>query len=189
MGAGASTLPAQELKRLKDKNELSASVLKRLYAGFVRRELPNAVVVSDFCALLEVSTQPLLEIGIKSLPRTDLGPGNRHLGHAVSFEDFATMMFTLSPGADSKLKLKFLFDAYDRQKRRGGYLLKEDVAELLDVVLQHALSPENIEAMVENIVAHPDSAKLGLAIFQKPLLENAAAVCASRLDSTRLGHV
>ena len=53
-------------------------MLKRLYAGFVRKELPNAVVVSDFCALLEVSTQPLLEIGIKSLPRTDLGPGNRH---------------------------------------------------------------------------------------------------------------
>lgn len=161
MGAGPS-ISKEQLERLEERGEFNANQLKKLHAGFVRRDMGEVVVVSDLYRIPEVKQQPLLSLAIQSVTPDDTGKtivdsGDQpaeDVGPTIPFEEFASVMYTLSSSCPAARKTRFLFDIFDRDK--SGFIEKPELVEIMSLLVGTHIEAPQIEEIVERIASHCD---------------------------------
>lgn len=126
----------------------------------------EAVVVSDLYRIPEVKQQPLLTLAIQSITPDDTGKtivdsGDQpaeDVGPTIPFEEFASIMFTLSSDCPAARKTRFLFDMFD--KDQSGYIEKSELVEIMSLLVGKHIEAPQIEEIVEKIANHGDQVEV-----------------------------
>lgn len=144
MGAGSSSLLAEEVEELSGANRLSTEEVQHLYARFQKldRGERGKLSVDALLMIPELAMNPLAE-------------RIAALFEDANFRQFVELLSVFGANADPSLKRGFLFRVYDIDG--DGFVSKEDLAAVMRMLLgEENVSEAQLEKLVESVVVHAD---------------------------------
>lgn len=145
MGAGSSSLLAEEVDELSAANGLTPEEVQHLYGRFQKldRGERGKLSVDSLMMIPELAMNPLAE-------------RIAALFEDANFRQFVELLSVFGANADPALKRGFLFRVYDIDG--DGFVSKEDLKAVMRMLLgEESVSEAQLGKLVESVVEHADT--------------------------------